>query len=58
MTVAPPVRIAFNMVSALTGSSPVKGSSRISSLRSGTTAAMNCTFWLHALAESIESLDS
>src|ERR1019366_1309618 len=44
MTVAPErrrSRMASRSVSALTGSSPVKGSSRIRSLGSGTTAAMN-----------------
>ena len=39
-------RMADCRASALTGSSPLKGSSRISSLGAGTTAAMNCTFWL------------
>ena len=39
----------LRMVSALTGSSPLKGSSRIRSLGAGTTVAMNCTFWLMPL---------
>ncbi len=52
ITVAPrrrSSRMALRMASTLTGSRPVKGSSRISSLGSGTTAAMNCTFWLMPL---------
>ena len=52
MTVAPRARnssTADRIASALTGSSPVKGSSRISSFGSGTTAAMNWIFWLMPL---------
>src|ERR1035441_6256697 len=52
MTVAPErrrSRMAARSTSALTGSRPVKGSSRISSLGSGMTAAMNCTRWLMPL---------